>query len=61
MKILLDTSVCIDYLRRKPATLEKLLAFKARDVLIPVMLSPSWSMGFISPSTARRNGSGLQR
>ena len=36
MKILLDTSVCIDYLRRKPATLEKLLAFKARDVLIPV-------------------------
>ena len=36
MKILLDTSVCIDYLRRKPSTIERLLGFKPRDVFIPV-------------------------
>lgn len=36
MKVLLDTSVCVDYLRRNPSTIERLFAFKIRDVMIPV-------------------------
>lgn len=36
MKVLLDTSVCVDYLRRNPATIERLFWFKIRDVMIPV-------------------------
>ena len=35
MKVLLDTSVCIDFLRRKASTIERLMAFKSRDILIP--------------------------
>jgi len=35
MKVLLDTSVCIDFLRRHAPTVERLMAFKSRDALIP--------------------------
>jgi len=35
MKALLDTSVCIDFLRRHGPTVERLMAFKSREVMIP--------------------------
>ncbi len=35
MKALLDTSVCIGFLRRHGPTVERLMAFKSRDVFIP--------------------------
>ena len=35
MKILLDTSVCIHLLRRRASDLERVMAFRPRDVAIP--------------------------
>lgn len=35
MKVLLDTSVCIGFLRRHAPTIERLLGYKTREVAIP--------------------------
>ena len=35
MKILLDTSVCVHILRRQASFLERLMAFRSRDIAIP--------------------------
>ena len=35
MRVLLDRSVCIGFLRRHAPTYERLMAFKSRDASIP--------------------------
>ena len=35
MRFLLDTSVCIGFLRRNAATVERMMGFKSRDLVIP--------------------------
>lgn len=61
MKVLLDTSVCIGFLRRHAPTIERLLGFKTREVAIPAHAVTELEHGILLSSRRKQARQDVER